>query len=637
MISNINKTSNSLGKLKSLLKNLFQFDATDLDFGIYRIMNQRRKEINNFIEKDLTEVAAKEFEKYKIEISRELQQKIEEKKKEIKKFEKEWGEKILKNGEIEEEFRKKPFAKEYLELKKQLEQIEVAENVKTQVFSDLYNFFSRYYEDGDFISKRRYSSKKERYAIPYDGEEVKLYWANFDQYYIKTGEVFKDYVLKLKSWKVTFRTVSAEVETGNIKGERRYFFLAKDDVIKIDKKNRNCIIQFEYRAFTDADGKQYKIKTKAGEEKKIGIKQDELNSILENKILDQIKEIELKAILSQRKDEKTILQSHLYKYTRKITSDFFIHKNLRSFLEKELDYAIKTEIIDINNLDPRHISRAKVVEGIGKRVIEFLSQIEEFQKLLWEKKKFVLRTDYVITIDRMPEELHKEILDNKNQSKEWEELGFGKIKTKKDLSGKKLPIDTKYFSEDFKERLLEELSKKGNLDGLIDGVLIKSENWQALNLILEKYKEKVQTIYIDPPYNTGNDAFLYKDKYKDSSWLSMMVERLSLFHDLGTEDAVFFISIDDNELPRLTATTEAIFGRDSLLGPIIVQVNKGGRSYLPIAKTHEYIVCGTINRNESAIRELLRENGGEFKYEDPRGIYALRELRNRNPKFTRRN
>ena len=95
--------------------------------------------------------------------------------------------------------------KDYLELKKQINEVEIAENIKNQVFNDLYNFFSRYYEDGDFVSKRRYSSKHEKYAIPYNGEEVKLYWANFDQYYIKTGEVFKDYEFTLKGWRLSLK------------------------------------------------------------------------------------------------------------------------------------------------------------------------------------------------------------------------------------------------------------------------------------------------------------------------------------------------------------------------------------------------------------------------------------------------
>jgi len=636
-------------KLREKLREQFQFDSAELDFGIYRIMNYKRKEIENFIENDLIRAIEKEFEKYKVQNQKELLEKIEEKRKEIRKLEKELGEKILKNGDlpasagqagIEEKFKDKPFAKEYTELKKRIEEIDITESIQSQVFNDLYNFFSRYYEDGDFISKRRYSSKQHKYAIPYSGEEVKLYWANFDQYYIKAGEIFKDYEFKCKGWKFVFRTVLADVEAGNVKGNRRYFLLSSDlpaprpntfyvyaikcengsvyightedlqkrwdehqtgkvdwtkrnkpvkivhyeeyptleEAIKREKElktgfgrkwlkreidsgrarqagnpvqisNKICLIKFEYRPLTEKDLKQYPVKTKEGKTKTTGITQDELNLILKDKILDSlsacgdaqagITSVESKAILNETEGGKTILEKHLYKYTRKITSDFFIHKNLREFLERELDYFIKTEVLDlsavltaqagIESLDTekeryfdRHITRAKVIKNIGKRIIEFLSQIEDFQKMLWEKKKFVLKTDYVITIDRIPEEFYPEILKNKDQLTEWTELGFGKVKTKKDLNGKKFPVDTKYFSEEFKERLLEKLGELGNLDDLIDGILIKSEDWQALNLLLEKYKEKVKCIYIDPPYNTGSDEFLYKDKYQHSSWLSMM-------------------------------------------------------------------------------------------------------------------
>lgn len=360
----MNKNNNSLERLKDLLKTLFQFDATELNFGIYRIMNYKRKEIEEFIEKDLIKGVEKEFEKYKAQSGKELLEKLNEKKKEIEKLEKDLGEKIIKNGAIDEKFKEKPFAKEYWELKKQLEEIEVSESAKTQVFNDLYNFFSRYYEDGDFISKRRYSSKNEKYAIPYSGEEVKLYWANFDQYYIKTGEIFKDYEFNLKGWSITFRTIFAEVESGNIKGERRYFILGADEPVKVDKDRKTCLIQFEYKPLTEEVSQQYRVKTKAGEEKKTGIQQDEINAILKDKILQKIKEIDLKAVLTEEKDEKTILEKHLYKYTRKITSDFFIHKNLKGFLERELDYFIKTEVVDLNNLEPRHITRQRLLKAL---------------------------------------------------------------------------------------------------------------------------------------------------------------------------------------------------------------------------------------------------------------------------------
>ena len=535
----------SVEKFKTLLNVLFQFDAAELDFGIYRIMNYRRKEIEGFVEKDLIQAVEKEFEIYKAQSAQELLAKIGEKKKEIEKLEKDLGETILKNGHIGDKFKYRPFAKEYLELERQLDEVEVTESAQAQVFNDLYTFFSRYYEDGDFISKRRYSSRDTRYAIPYNGEEVKLYWANFDQYYVKTGEVFKDYEFSSNGWRIIFRTTFADVESGNVKGERRYFLLAPSDSLNVDTENKACLVQFEYRQLTEEDLSKYNVTTKAGEEKKIGIQQDELNTILNGMILEKIKEAELKAILSEKQDEKTVLEKHLYKYTHKITSDFFIHKNLKGFLDREIDYFIKTDVLDINNLTPRHVTRAKVVENIGKRIIEFLSQIEDYQKLLWEKKKFVLRTDYVITTDRTPEEFHEEILGCNAQLQEWVNLGFGQISKSKDLIGKRLPVDTKYFNSGFKERLLEQLSEQGILDDLIDGILIKSENWQALNLLLGKYRGKIQCIYIDPPFNTGKD-FIYKDKYRDSSWLTLMDNRLRSTKNFLHREGSLFVHLDWN-------------------------------------------------------------------------------------------
>jgi len=211
----------------------------------------------------------------------------------------------------------------------------------------------------------------------------------------------------------------------------------------------------------------------------------------------------------------------------------------------DIDTLVKERFLD------KHITRAKVVQEIGENIIDFLSQIEDFQKKLWEKKKFVLKTEYVITTDRVPEEFYDEILENKEQKREWDELGFEIPKAKEELKDKKLPIDTKHFSIEFKEKLLKKLTEKADLDDLLDGWLIKSENWQALNTILNKYREKIKTIYIDPPYNTGNDGFLYRDSYQHSSWLTMMENRLSLARELMSDDGVIFVSIDDNEISNL--------------------------------------------------------------------------------------
>ncbi|MDI6788056.1 MAG: site-specific DNA-methyltransferase [Planctomycetota bacterium] len=645
---------NALDKLKKLLVKLFQLDFGELDFGIYRIMNFKRKEIEGFVEQDLPQTVEKEFERYKVQTNQELNKKIKEIEQKIKEFDPD----ILKNGKLIEKYGDKKLVKEYLALQKQLDEIKEIDNIKTQVFNDLDDFFSRYYEDGDFVSKRRISYKQHKYAIPYNGEEVKLYWANFDQYYVKTGEVFKDYKFNMKGWNITFRTAFAEVEAGNVKGEIKYFVLQKESPIKVDKDHKSCLIQFEYRPLTEDDSKYYQVKTKSGEEKKTGIKQDDLTIILTDKILKEIKEIELKSILSEKQasakesdaEPKTFLEKHLYKYTSEITSDFFIHKNLKGFLERELDYFIKSEIIDLSNLEPRHISRAKVLEGIAKKIIEFLAQIEDFQKLLWEKRKFVLKTEYVITTDRIPVEFYEEIVNNKEQQKEWKELGFIEqvIPAKAGIQNKKLPVDTKYFSQEFKERLLERLTsspviarspaekrdklrdKAISLDDLIDGVLIKSENWQALNSIKNRWREGINLIYIDPPFNTENEQFLYKDNYKDSSWITLMNNRLDLADGLLNQQGSIYLHIDENadHFARLLMDRRFIYKRGIIWNTSALNIagfKTKADNWIYAAGTILFYIKSnryTFNTPHYEIPDVIK---GYFKYdgEDESGKYRM--------------
>ena len=104
-----------------------------------------------------------------------------------------------------------------------------------------------------------------------------------------------------------------------------------------------------------------------------------------------------------------------------------------------------------------------------------------------------------------------------------------------------MPIDTKYF----KDLELEILNLFDNLDQSLDGWLIKSENWQALNTILPKFKEKIQTIYIDPPFKTGED-FYYIDRFQTSTWLTLMKNRLTLAVEFLKPDGNLFVHLDWN-------------------------------------------------------------------------------------------
>jgi adenine-specific DNA-methyltransferase len=581
----------SLQKFKTLLKEIFQFEASDLDFGIYKILNHKRDQIENFIENRLPQIVEEAFKKHKMNVIQDLEKEFQKVKDELKST---LGENAFTpSGDIDEGFKNTPIAKRYLDLKKQKEEAEKIDEIKKQVFNDLYNFFSRYYEDGDFVPQYRYSMKSHKYAIPYNGEEVTLYWANKDQYYTKTGLLFRDYTFKVGNYKVIFRVVEAKEELGSNKATKERFFVL-DDNNPLELKEKELIVRFQYRELADEEVKKYDVEGGSNTSK-----QEKINEFSFNSIVKEIANVnkEILMYLQENKNDKPLLKYHLDRFSAKNTKDYFIHKNLKKFLSEQLDYYIKSEVLDLETLEEekyleKHITRAKTVKEIGESIIDFLSQIEDFQKRLWEKKKFVITTEYVITLDRIKkwagvkflEEIINDILNNQEQLNEWKELGFGEIKSREDLlekedmidiEYKKLPVDTKYFSEEFKEKLLENITQNVDLDDALDGLLIKSENWQALNTILNKYREKVQTIYIDPPFNKEQDAdYLYNVKYKDSTWISMLENRLSLARELLNEKGSIFVRCDYNGNMYVRLLMNEIFGEENFRNEIKIAKSK---------------------------------------------------------------
>ncbi|MFZ8861173.1 MAG: site-specific DNA-methyltransferase, partial [Thermocrinis sp.] len=401
------------------------------------------------------------------------------------------------------------------------------------------------------------------------------------------------------------------------------------------------IIRFQYRELSEEEMKLYKDN---GNDREIeqeeenggrgrGIKQEKINEKIFERLDKDLRELFYKRsdlqhvinrMLEKQEKQPPLLLYHINRFTAKNTRDYFIHKNLRKFLMGQLDYFIKSEVLNYETLSEekyldKHITRAKVVKEVGEKIIDFLAQIEDFQKKLWEKKKFVIKTDYVITLDRIKEwtdegfyrEVLKKVLQNKDQLNEWERLGFGKFESEWDLVGKKLPIDTRHFDESFKWKLLERISEKVNLDDALDGLLIKSENWQALNTILNKYRGKIKTIYIDPPYNTGNDEFLYMDRYQHSSWLTMMENRLSLARGLLRDDGITIIHIDDNELANLKIMMQDIFGEDELFQVVVIS-NPRGRRGDKLSRTHDYILFHIPKTADVNKRELDERKSKPF-------------------------
>lgn len=174
-------------------------------------------------------------------------------------------------------------------------------------------------------------------------------------------------------------------------------------------------------------------------------------------------------------------------------------------------------------------------------------------------------------------------------------------------------------------------------------VLIEGDNYHALSVLNYTHKGKIDVIYIDPPYNTGNDdSFRYNDKiidredsYRHSKWLSYMSKRLKLAKNILKNTGIVFVSVDDNEVAQLKLLCDEIFGEDNFIAKIIVVSNRKGRHYLQIAISHEYILCYSKKPDPSLNK--VAKDVSSLKYEDEKGKFDLWELRNRNPKFNREN
>jgi adenine-specific DNA-methyltransferase len=639
-------------KLKKLLMELFQLDQPDLDFGLYRIMHAKSAEVTQFLDKDLLPQVKEAFGQYKsadkAEIEKELSKAIEQ----------------AKALDVDPEATPK-----VKELRARLATDSVDLNaLESEVYDHLFSFFRRYYDEGDFLAKRVY--KPGVYAIPYEGEEVTLHWANKDQYYIKTSEYLRDYAFRLRPddeknpMRVHFRLVDAvEGEHGNVKpaeGKDRVFILGPagesgHDFIAEEQgeQAKELAIRFEYRPATLTDWPE---DVRAGKNKPPT--QKELSALAVQRVL-AVTDVSLARWITELQKPQTLsggekadyprLEAHLRRYTARNTFDYFIHKDLGGFLRRELDFYIKNEVMHLDDVEnetaPRveqYLSKIKVIRRIAGKIIDFLAQLEDFQKRLWLKKKFVVGTTYCVTVGSIPERFHLEIAGNERQRQEWVRL-FQIDTPDTDLltppysvplsaafvsAHPTLTVDTALFGDDFTSRLLDTL---GNIEELDSGLLFHSENSQALSLMQARYRDKVQCIYIDPPYNTDAGPISYKNGYRRSSWVAMIFERISLGRSLLRAEGVLTATIDDYQFRELDFVVDEIFGGGNRAGTVVIRSNPSGRPVPQgFAQSHEYALFA--KRSSAAeISKLPRteRQSARYRHEDSGGNFMWELLRKR--------
>lgn len=594
----------SFDALVTKLREIFQIDRPELDFGVYRILNARAGEIDAYLttrlKAQVSEALAAGAAANTDALAKELAEKI---------------------AQYEADGIDPNAVPRVKELRAAIAAASTgASEHENQVFSHLLTFFSRYYDKGDFISQRRY--KGDTYAIPYAGEEVVLHWANKDQYYTKSGEAFSNYGFKLEDGRsVQFRLVAADTAKDNRKDndkERRFVLAEARTVERIDEdgepyeetivpvsvEDGNLVIRFDYKAMPKGSKQDALVK-------------DAVAAVLD----DETVKAEWLALTERAptdsNPQRTMLEKHLTNYTQKNSADYFIHKDLGGFLRRELDFYIKNEVMNLDDVQnaaafgaiEKNLRMIQCLRAIAQDLITFLASIEDFQKKLWLKKKFVVSAHYCMTLDRVPEELYPAIAANPAQWAQWHELGMRDSATAGSVDDLKaspyLMVDTALFDAAFRADLLKAIP---DLDASTDGLLVHGDNMQGLNLLAGRYDSGIQCIYIDPPYNTDANAIIYKNGYKHSSWLSLLENRLGLGKSLiSPETGVHISAIDETELSVLDQLLSDVFPN---WGRSLVSVvhNPGGTLGGNLSRTGEFAIFNYDDDTTSIAKENRSEN-----------------------------
>ncbi|MCV3479728.1 site-specific DNA-methyltransferase [Campylobacter sp. CNRCH_2015_1657] len=482
------------------------------------------------------------------------------------------------------------------------------QNLYTDTYNKLYNFFSTYLNETGtpfFYDTPMY---KNIYARVYsNSKDTSLFYKTQNLYYVKSDTIYNPLSLRSEDKKYTLNFLTDEYEQNadNNKSKINFYLQnIQDDNINIkviNSKNNDGANVFKQNSSEFSD---VFLKT---------LKNAQIN----------IKEEELKKLFKTYKKQNEV--------------DFFIHKNAKEFLKEQFDLWLFSYVNDsITDWTKEKIDEINTLKQIAFAIIDMIADFENELKAIWLKPKFAKNAHYVFSLDIIKSHLNNadEILNSiykdinfNEQIAEWKELNFINdefdIKFINDEKYKFLPFDTKYLSEENYSKLLQSFE---NLDEILNGELIKADNFQALNSLMPKYQGKIDLIYIDPPYNTGNDGFIYTDKFNHSSWLAMIDNRLELAKEFLKSSGSIFISIDDNEQARLKILCDKVFGEENFVANVIWRKRAGGgNDSNHIAVEQEYINIYAKNIEHLKTYGITRTNISKYK-KDKVGYYLEKPL-----------
>jgi adenine-specific DNA-methyltransferase len=320
MSENSIPASANFEKLKLKLRELFELDKTDLDFGIYRILRQRHREIIEFLDHHLEKTVHDALNAYQTEERGQIEGELHK------------AEEAARAAGISPDV-----SPRVVEIRTRLAAGGSLTETADEVYSRLYTFFSRYYQEGDFMGLQRSTVHgREKYMIPYNGEEVKMVWANMDQYYIKSSELLRDYQFHVRPSEgplfQRFPTPEYTVELKLVEGDTEV------DNRKPDEKTSRAFQLHPERPFEEFAPEHLRIHFRYREQTSERNLQDKINAETLKTLHDELPVLWRAMLFAGGGDERTPIQKHLRAYTARNQFDYFIHKDLGGFLCRELDF-----------------------------------------------------------------------------------------------------------------------------------------------------------------------------------------------------------------------------------------------------------------------------------------------------------
>ncbi|GAA9024768.1 hypothetical protein BTM297_07780 [Helicobacter pylori] len=394
-----------------------------------------------------------------------------------------------------------------------------------------------------------------------------------DLYYVKSETIYKDFCFELENIIFNFDTSSLESKKNNEKVD--LVFNLKDTDTKTNTLNFSVTLS--------SKGNQTKMSEILKECSNQGVKLDE-----------------------------EVLKKAFVKFKKQGSMDYFIHKNALGFLKEQLDlYLFEYLFKEMTEFDDKRLNGINTIKEVALQVISLVSEFENELCKIWNKPRFVLNSHFIVSLDQLKAKNYdlNKITNHKNypkQVQEWQDLN---LKTTDNLlENEFLPLDTLYFKD------LEEEIKNLFSEDEINGTLIKSENYQALNSLKNRYKETIDCVYIDPPFNTGSD-FAYIDKFQDSTWLSLMHNRLELAYDFLSPQGSFYLHLDNNANYLGRMLLNDIFGKENFRNEIIwrrKQATSYGDKYFGVVSDTIFLYSKTDKNIFHTIKSLNDENTQKY-------------------------